>query len=105
WREVVNPRGRDKDDEDKIFTLVPGEFGGTLSWLAADGGDDEQTDGIGAAEAIKLLEAHRDEPFFLGVGFYRPHTPYVAPKKYFQAYPLERIVPAAPPENHRAGVP
>ena len=80
WAKVFNPRGRDKDDEDKIFSLVPGQFGGTLSWLAADGTDEEQTDGIGATEAIKLLEANRDRPFFIAMGFYRPHTPYVAPK-------------------------
>lgn len=91
WEKVVNPRGRDKDDEDRIFTLVPGQFGATLSWLAADGEDAEQTDGIGAAEAIKLLEEKRDRPFFLAVGFYRPHTPYVAPKKYFDLYPKDSI--------------
>jgi iduronate 2-sulfatase len=91
WQQVFNPRGRDKDDEDKIFSLEPGKFGGTLSWLAAEGGDDEQTDGIGAAEAIKLLEQHKDEPFFIAAGFYRPHTPYVAPKKYFDLYPLDTI--------------
>ena len=52
WQQVVNPRGRDKDDEEKdlIFTLNPmgkgsARFGGTLSWLAADGTDAEQTDG------------------------------------------------------------
>ncbi|HVC98235.1 MAG TPA: sulfatase [Pirellulales bacterium] len=105
WRQVVNPRGRDKDEEEKIFSLVPGQFGGTLSWLAADGTDEEQTDGIGAAEAIQLLDAHHDEPFFLGVGFYRPHTPYVAPKKYFDAYPLEKIIPSVVPADHHAGVP
>ncbi len=88
WQQAVNPRGRDRDDEPQIFSLRPGQFGGTLSWLAAEGADAEQTDGIGAAEAIRLMEAHRREPFFLAVGFYRPHTPYVAPRPYFERYPL-----------------
>ncbi|MBI3464031.1 MAG: sulfatase-like hydrolase/transferase [Planctomycetes bacterium] len=105
WQQVVNPRGRDKDDESRIFSLVPGQFGGTLSWLAAEGADGEQTDGSGAAQAIKLLEANRDRPFFLAVGFYRPHTPYVAPKKYFDMYPLDQVPLAQVPQNHREGVP
>jgi arylsulfatase A-like enzyme len=99
WDRVFNPRGRDKDDEPKIFSLVPGKFGGTLSWLAAEGTDAEQTDGIGAALAIEQLEqfAREKTPFFLAVGFYRPHTPYVAPKKYFDLYPPETIdVPTVP---------
>lgn len=91
WEHVVNPRGRDRDDEDKIFSLTKGQFGGTLSWLAADGTDDEQTDAKGAAAAIEILEKVKDRPFFLAVGFYRPHTPYVAPKKYFDLYPLDRV--------------
>src|SRR5688500_10397454 len=33
WDLVVNPRGRDRDDEPKIYSLRPGQFGGTLSWL------------------------------------------------------------------------
>jgi arylsulfatase A-like enzyme len=105
WDQVVNPRGRDRDDENKIFSLLPGQFGGTLSWLAADGEDSEQTDGIGATEAIKLLEKLKDRPFFLGVGFYRPHTPYVAPKKYFDLYPLDKIPLPVVPANHKQGVP
>jgi choline-sulfatase len=99
WEYRFNPRGRDKDDEPDIFSLIPGRFGGTLSWLAAEGTDAEQTDGIGAAEAVRLLGKYAREktPFFLAVGFYRPHTPYVAPKKYFDMYPLERIaVPKVP---------
>ena len=98
WQQFVNPRGRDKDDEDKIFSLLPGRFGGTLSWLSADGTDEEQTDGIGAAAAVKLLEEHKDGPFFLAVGFYRPHTPYVAPHKYFGMYPPEsmQLAPVQP---------
>jgi uncharacterized sulfatase len=105
WQQVVNPRGRDKDDEDKIFTLTEGQFGGTLSWLAADGTDAEQTDGLGAAAAVKLLEEHKDEPFFLAVGFYRPHTPYVAPKPYFALYPTDKVPLRTVPEGELASLP
>lgn len=97
WNETINPRGVDKDVEDEIHTIAPANaegsrrFGGTVSWLSVPDEKGEHTDGIGAAEGIKLLEAHKDKPFFLAVGFYRPHTPYVAPKKYFDMYPLDKI--------------
>lgn len=93
WDLAINPRGRDRDGLDRVFSLVPGQFGGTLSWLSDEGSDGEQTDGIGAAEAVRLLERFGKEnrPFFLAVGFYRPHTPYVAPKKYFDLYPADAI--------------
>ncbi|MGE4003570.1 MAG: sulfatase [Planctomycetaceae bacterium] len=93
WDYLVNPAGRDKAEENKVFTLTPGSFGGSLSWLAMDGSDDEQTDGLCATAAISLLEEYHanQQPFFLAVGFYRPHTPYVAPKRYFDLYPPDQI--------------
>ena len=93
WDLAINPRGRDREIHDRIFSLRPGQFGAALSWLADDGEDADYTDGIGAAEAVKLLERFKrtSQPFFLAVGFYRPHTPYVAPKQYFDMYPVERI--------------
>jgi choline-sulfatase len=91
WDYIVNPAGRDKAEEHKVFSLVPGSYGGVLSWLAADGSDLEQTDGLIATAAIGLLEQYRDRPFFLAVGNFRPHTPYVSPKKYFERYAVERI--------------
>src|SRR6516162_3517100 len=99
WDQVVNPRGRDKDEEDKLHLLTPQfeNLGASLCYLGDDGTDEEHTDGKGAAEAIRILEAHRDKPFFLGVGFYRPHVPWIAPKKYFDLYTLDRIsVPKIP---------
>jgi arylsulfatase A-like enzyme len=107
WEKTVNPRGRDKDEEDQIFSLQPGTFGGTLSWMAADGDDAEQTDGIGARAAVDLLEefAAGEKPFFLAVGFYRPHTPYVAPKRYFDLYPRDQIPVPTVPENYYETLP
>jgi uncharacterized sulfatase len=105
WEKVVNPKGRDKDDEDMIFTLLPkakgaARFGATLSWLAAEGTDAEQTDGKIAIEVSKLLGEMGDKPFFIGCGFFRPHTPYVAPKKYFGLHPTDKIeLPAVPPDH------
>lgn len=91
WELVVNPAGRDKAEEHRIFSLTPGSYGGSLSWLATDGADAEQTDGLVATSAISLLEAKGDRPFFLAVGFYRPHTPYVAPRPWFDMYPPAEI--------------
>ena len=99
WDVRVSPIGRDRIEEDKIWSVTPGRFGASMSWHAAEGTDDEQTDGMVAKESIRALEyfAETNKPFFLGVGFYRPHTPFVAPKKYFDLYdPGEIEVPRVP---------
>ena len=107
WDDTINPRGRDKADEPLIFSLRPGSFGGTLSWLAAEGTDREQTDGIAASEAVRLLKeyAETEKRFFLAVGLFRPHTPYVAPKKYFDLYPREAIVVPQVPDGYLETLP
>ncbi|MCP5560594.1 MAG: sulfatase [Verrucomicrobiaceae bacterium] len=94
WQEFVNPAGRDKTTlEPDIINYSPQRGLGSAMCLLADktGTDEEHTDGKVATEAIKLLEAHKEGPFFLAVGFYKPHTPYVAPAKYFDLYPLDQI--------------
>ncbi|MGI9457000.1 MAG: sulfatase, partial [Aeoliella sp.] len=107
WDRTINPIGRDKDDEHLIFSLRKGSYGGTLSWLAADGTDAEQTDGVAANEAIRLLEQYgkNKKRFYLAVGLYRPHTPYVAPKKYFDMYPADNIVVPSVPDGYYETIP
>ncbi|MEM1068142.1 MAG: sulfatase [Planctomycetota bacterium] len=102
WQQTINPKGRDKTDEALIYNAEPHrKISAALSWLAADGTDEEQTDGMIASEAIQWMEnCDADRPFFLAVGFFRPHTPYVAPKKYFDQYPLEQMrLPYAPADD------
>ena len=90
WDRTVNPYGRDKIEEYKLKGLKSKLDGGTLSWLQADGSDEEQTDGIGATETIGFLDefSKSEENFFLAFGLYRPHVPFVAPKKYFDLYDI-----------------
>jgi len=95
WNHVVNPRGVDKDEEKVLINHTPARgLGSSLSLYASPAADEEHTDGKVATETIKLLEQSKDQPFFIAAGFYRPHCPFIAPKKYFDLYPIEKI--AAP---------
>lgn len=110
WELELNPAGVDRlEEEPKIFSLVPGQFGGTLSWYASPRPDIEHTDGLLAADAEWVLERcgrNRSRPFFLAVGFFRPHTPYVAPKEpYFGLYPEASMPVVADVKADQADLP
>jgi uncharacterized sulfatase len=60
-------------------------------WVKAEGGDADQPDGMRARTAAELLRQRRGRPFFLAVGFVRPHLRWIAPARYFALYPPETI--------------
>lgn len=95
WEIELNPAGVDRlEEEPRIFSLIPGQFGGTLSWYASPKSDEHHTDALMADDAEWVLERcakRADRPFFLAVGFFRPHTPYVSPKPYFDKYPEQEM--------------
>lgn len=74
-------------------------------WLAAEGDDLDQPDGQNAAEAVRILEETNGKPFFIGLGFHKPHDPFFAPKKYFDLYPEEEINLVVEPEDRSQRVP
>ena len=77
-----------KNKELRQFTKGP-------AYECGDVDDSKYTDGAIADEAIKQLQQKDDRPFFLAVGFKKPHLPLVAPKKYFDMYdPSEIKIPS-----------
>ncbi|MCU0707497.1 MAG: sulfatase [Pirellula sp.] len=109
WELELNPAGIDRlSEEPNIFTLVPGQFGGTLSWYASPAPTAEHTDAMQAKDAVWVLERfakERDKPFFLGLGFFRPHTPYVAPRNYFDMHDPQKFTLPDDVEADRADIP
>ena len=96
WDLALNPAGKEQHSPGKGRNLTPQytiEKSSSTAFhcLASDGTGEDQADFKYATEAIRLLEKKRDQPFFLAVGFVRPHVPLVAPKRFFDIYPLAKL--------------
>lgn len=58
--------------------------------------DEAYFDGRVAAEAVRVIREVREQPFFLAVGFWKPHAPFNAPKKYWDLYDRAKLPPLNP---------
>lgn len=76
-----------------------------VAWRALDVHDDETVDGRTARNVTRMLDQHRNGPFFIGVGFHKPHRPYEAPAHYFSDFPAEQMPLPQEPADIRAHVP
>lgn len=116
WRPKGVPTYRVPENNDlhEQRSKELGDRGRGPAYESGDVADDAYADGVLAAKAIADLQrlAAKEEPFFLAVGFFKPHLPFVAPKKYWDLYDHEQIrlpdnyhVPKdAPPESiHTSG--
>ncbi len=92
WDAAANPKGIDPSEEALVTNLTPKRpLGSGLSYYASPAKDEEHTDGMVATDVITMMEQQKDKPFFIAAGFYRPHHPFIAPKKYFDMYPIDAI--------------
>lgn len=84
----------DRDDETPLTVKGP-------SSECIDVPDNAYNDGVYALKAKKqLIELTKaGKPFFMAVGFHKPHLPFVAPKKYWDLYKREDM-PIAPSQEH-----
>lgn len=104
WDENLQPIGEWQHPRGAMHALAEGKIRTEADKLdvfeAFDGEDQSYPDGLiseSATESIKKLEAC-EKPFFLAVGFIRPHLPFGAPKKYLDLY-QDIELPAIPHPN------
>jgi len=115
WSPYVNKQPRSQPEESRLARrplngmpndrqrLQPGRFS-SFDWGAVPVQDTEMGDAKVASWAAEHLqkESHTKGPFFLAVGFYRPHIPLYAPQKYFDLYPADSTVVPKFPSNDLA---
>jgi arylsulfatase A-like enzyme len=92
---------RDPDETDaaadKPQTTTGGGHGSASDRIVVlEGNGESHGDYKTATRAIEYLEQYREKPFFLAVGFVKPHSPPTAPKKFFDLYDPNKI--ALPPD-------
>ena len=102
WDEAFNSPGpeskapgTDETLQNNPDGLKKGAAGGNrFVVVEADGDDMVHSDGKTAAKAVELIHRFKNEdnPFFLAVGFVRPHVPLVAPRKYFEPYDYDEMI-------------
>ena len=65
--------------------------GTDTDWGAFPEDESEMPDFKSAAWAVEKLQSNHQKPFFLAVGFVRPHVPWYVPQKYLDRFPLDKI--------------
>jgi uncharacterized sulfatase len=102
WDVLIPETGKQPPPE-AVLTAgdPPGPVKHTIDWAVLKTADEDTPDGKVARQAAGFMKeaVEQGKPFFLGVGFRRPHAPFAAPKKYFDKYPPESTSPppSAPP--------
>jgi arylsulfatase A-like enzyme len=86
-RQAVLPLNRMPSDRNPA-----GAAGESFDWGPFDVGDDEMGDGKITRWAVERLSKPAERPFLLCVGYYRPHIPLWAPRRYFELYPEASMV-------------
>lgn len=79
-----------------VASPAPRNYGQVPLYECRDVPDEAYYDGRVAAEAVRVLREVRNQPFFLAVGFWKPHAPFNAPKKYWDLYDRAKLPPLNP---------
>src|SRR5215510_12650760 len=79
------------DEEPTLQANRPAHASASDRIVVLDGDGESHGDYKIATRAIEFLDKYKDKPFFLAVGFNKPHSPPTAPKKFFDLYDVNKI--------------
>lgn len=108
WKDLLPIRDMHRDLNYGPLSNVPvylpdpdGKYPGAEGWYYKSGKPfrynsdedrDPMPDEITSTYAVDILHKEHAKPFFLSIGFIKPHSPLYAPKKYFDMFPIEEII-------------
>lgn len=105
--DVVGQQRRDfgPRPEERISYTPPPGYSTSTDWGAYPEKDEDMPDWQNAQWAVQQLQEQHQKPFFMSVGFVRPHVPWFVPQKWFDMHPLESIFLPLNKENHEKNLP
>jgi uncharacterized sulfatase len=106
WDVAISPPGAELKTKGRKGNGSPKmKGGGGMQWIEFPREEaGTQADERAADHAVELINK-KDKPFFIGLGFLRPHLPYVAPDRFFDQYSLDQMRPAVNPDGDRDDIP
>lgn len=104
WDYWADGRGDDSQEKGALIDRYKGGDG-RPAWTVLDSDGSRTRDGLTARAIRGFMDAQAStgSPFFLAAGFHLPHLPWVAPKKFFDLYPDEKV--ARPPDLPMRDIP
>ena len=94
WDEAVNIKAKEQYGKGSAEHLSPKIIHNGTSFAKLEIDEKRaryEADYQAAEAAVKMIEDNKGKPFFIALGFIRPHVPLIAPKRFFDMYPLEKI--------------
>ncbi|TWT56065.1 sulfatase [Allorhodopirellula solitaria] len=106
WDEAINVRAPEHHTPGELTNWSPKDKGSqSFTAVITSATDSDHADALAADRAVEVLERVKDRPFFLAVGFVRPHVPLVAPKEFFDRYQRDAMQAPLVPEDDLDDVP
>lgn len=104
WDVAISPAGAEQHTKGVGRNITEGR---KARWdaIAFEGDGADQADEKATQIAIETMNKNRQQPWFMGLGYLRPHLPHVAPARFFDLYPLGNIKPVENPANDLDDIP